>query len=90
MSTTKPYFCSTWTILFFAYAIRASIDALDSIPMALEENSGLQPMETLYAMKAQQIKVFMTVVSSMVLLRGKWAFWEMNKAYKVLSVDQIS
>ncbi|MFS7942806.1 hypothetical protein Hanom_Chr06g00492841 [Helianthus anomalus] len=45
----------------------ASIDALDSVPMVVEENSGLQPMETLSEVKAQQIKVFMTVVSSMVL-----------------------
>ncbi|MFS7962387.1 hypothetical protein Hanom_Chr08g00726031 [Helianthus anomalus] len=49
------------------YDIGASIDALDSVPMALEENSGLQRMETLSAMKAHQIKVFMIVVSSMVL-----------------------
>lgn len=39
------------------YAIRAFADALDSIPMALAENSGLQPIETLSAVKSQQIKV---------------------------------
>ena len=39
------------------YAIRAFGDALDSIPMALAENSGLQPIETLSAVKSQQIKV---------------------------------
>ncbi|CAL5421218.1 unnamed protein product [Camellia sinensis] len=38
------------------YAIRAFADALDSIPMALAENSGLQPIETLSAVKSQQIK----------------------------------
>ncbi|CAN4124071.1 unnamed protein product [Withania somnifera] len=38
------------------YAIRAFADALDSVPMALAENSGLQPIETLSAVKAQQIK----------------------------------
>uniref|UniRef100_F6H5B8 T-complex protein 1 subunit epsilon n=1 Tax=Vitis vinifera TaxID=29760 RepID=F6H5B8_VITVI len=38
------------------YAIRAFGDALDSIPMALAENSGLQPIETLSAVKSQQIK----------------------------------
>lgn len=32
-------------------------DALDSIPMALAEYSGLQPIETLFAVKSQQIKV---------------------------------
>lgn len=39
------------------YAIRAFGDALESIPMALAENSGLQPIETLSAVKSQQIKV---------------------------------
>uniref|UniRef100_A0A7C9A2W1 T-complex protein 1 subunit epsilon n=1 Tax=Opuntia streptacantha TaxID=393608 RepID=A0A7C9A2W1_OPUST len=38
------------------YAIRAFADALDAIPMALAENSGLQPIETLSAAKSQQIK----------------------------------
>ncbi|KAK9707475.1 hypothetical protein RND81_07G199900 [Saponaria officinalis] len=38
------------------YAIRAFAEALEAIPMALAENSGLQPIETLSAVKAQQIK----------------------------------
>ncbi|KAJ1422683.1 TCP-1-like chaperonin intermediate domain superfamily [Sesbania bispinosa] len=38
------------------YAIRAFADALEAIPMALAENSGLQPIETLSAVKSQQIK----------------------------------
>ncbi|GAB4840503.1 hypothetical protein Ancab_021272 [Ancistrocladus abbreviatus] len=38
------------------YAIGAFADALDSIPLALAENSGLQPMETLSAVKSQQVK----------------------------------
>ncbi|KAG7586189.1 Chaperonin Cpn60/TCP-1 family [Arabidopsis thaliana x Arabidopsis arenosa] len=38
------------------YAIRAFAKALDSVPMALPENSGLQPIETLSAVKSQQIK----------------------------------
>ncbi|RYQ83148.1 hypothetical protein Ahy_B10g101769 isoform A [Arachis hypogaea] len=38
------------------YAIRAFGDALEAIPMALAENSGLQPIETLSAVKSQQIK----------------------------------
>ncbi|CAA2971573.1 T-complex 1 subunit epsilon [Olea europaea subsp. europaea] len=38
------------------YAIRAFADALDAIQMALAENSGLQPIETLSAVKSQQIK----------------------------------
>ncbi|XP_068664948.1 T-complex protein 1 subunit epsilon-like isoform X2 [Aristolochia californica] len=38
------------------YAIRAFADAVDSVPMALAENSGLQPIDTLSAVKAQQVK----------------------------------
>ncbi|XP_051148929.1 T-complex protein 1 subunit epsilon-like isoform X2 [Andrographis paniculata] len=38
------------------YAARAFADALDAVPMALAENSGLQPIETLSVVKAQQIK----------------------------------
>jgi T-complex protein 1 subunit epsilon len=38
------------------YAMRAFADALDMVPMALAENSGLQPINTLTAVKAQQVK----------------------------------
>lgn len=37
------------------YAMRAFSDALEAIPMALAENSGLHPIETLANVKAQQI-----------------------------------
>lgn len=36
--------------------MRAFADALDSIPMALAENSGLSPIETLAAVKSRQLK----------------------------------
>jgi len=38
------------------YAIRAFADALDDIPMALAENSGLSPITSLSEVKSQQIK----------------------------------
>jgi len=38
------------------YAYRAFADALESIPLALAENSGLSPIETLTEVKARQIK----------------------------------
>ncbi|GMH01538.1 hypothetical protein Nepgr_003377 [Nepenthes gracilis] len=38
------------------HAIRGFADALDSIPLALAENGGLQPIETLSAVKSQQLK----------------------------------
>ena len=37
------------------YAMRAFADALDAIPMALAENSGLSPIETLAAIKSRQV-----------------------------------
>jgi T-complex protein 1 subunit epsilon len=38
------------------YAMRAFAEALDAIPMALAENSGLSPIETLAAIKSRQVK----------------------------------
>jgi T-complex protein 1 subunit epsilon len=37
------------------YAVRAFADALDDIPMALAENSGLSPISELSAVKAKQV-----------------------------------
>lgn len=37
------------------YAIRAFATALDSVPIALASNSGLAPIETLAAVKSQQL-----------------------------------
>ncbi len=38
------------------YAMRAFAEALDAIPMALAENSGLNPIATLAEIKSQQLK----------------------------------
>jgi T-complex protein 1 subunit epsilon len=38
------------------YAMRAFANALDSVPMALAENSGLSPIESLASVKSRQIK----------------------------------
>ncbi|KAI9887722.1 MAG: T-complex protein 1 subunit epsilon [Watsoniomyces obsoletus] len=38
------------------YAMGAFSDALDSVPMALAENSGLNPIETLGSIKSRQLK----------------------------------
>jgi T-complex protein 1 subunit epsilon len=38
------------------YAMRAFADALDNVPMALAENSGLSPIETLAEVRARQVK----------------------------------
>merc|ERR1711977_672927 len=37
------------------YAMRAFADALDAVPMALAENSGLSPIETLASIKSRQV-----------------------------------
>lgn len=38
------------------YAMRAFGDALETIPLALAENSGLAPIETLAELKSRQVK----------------------------------
>jgi T-complex protein 1 subunit epsilon len=38
------------------YAMRAFASALDSAPLALAENSGLSPIETLAEVKSRQVK----------------------------------
>ena len=38
------------------YAMRAFASALDAIPLALAENSGLSPIETLAEVKSRQVK----------------------------------
>ena len=38
------------------YAMRAFANALDTVPMALAENSGLSPIETLASVKSRQVK----------------------------------
>lgn len=38
------------------YAMRAFAEALDAVPMALAENSGLNPIATLAEIKSQQLK----------------------------------
>ena len=40
------------------YAMRAFADALDNIPMALAENSGLNPIVALSDVKSLQVGVF--------------------------------
>jgi T-complex protein 1 subunit epsilon len=36
--------------------MRAFANALDTVPMALAENSGLSPIETLASVKSRQVK----------------------------------
>ena len=43
--------------------MRAFAEALDAVPMALAENSGLPPIDTLTVVKAQQVKVINSLFS---------------------------
>lgn len=38
------------------YAMRAFADALEVIPMALSENSGMNPIQTMTEVRARQVK----------------------------------
>ena len=48
------YICSQISTIE-QYAMRAFADALEAIPLALAENSGLRPIETVAGVKAQQV-----------------------------------
>lgn len=52
------------------YAFRAFSDALESVPMALAENSGLAPIETVSEVKAQQISENNTALGVDCLFKG--------------------
>ncbi|CAI7863928.1 unnamed protein product, partial [Closterium sp. NIES-54] len=54
-----PLYVSTPHTHFFLihqYAMRAFAQALEVVPMALAENSGLPPIDTVSTIKAQQVK----------------------------------
>lgn len=52
------------------YAMRAFANALDAIPMALAENSGLSPIESLGVIKARQVREKNTRLGIDCLQRG--------------------
>lgn len=52
------------------YAFRAFAQALDTIPMTLAENSGLDPIETLSTLKSKQIKENVSVIGVDCLGKG--------------------
>lgn len=52
------------------YAFRAFAQALDTIPMTLAENSGLDPIETLTLLKSKQIKENLSVIGVDCLGKG--------------------
>jgi hypothetical protein len=64
-------------IFVLQYAIRSFADALDAVPLALAENSGLSPIDTLTAVKAQQVKVLELVNAFLSKVYFKSKMWLM-------------
>lgn len=55
-TVTVSWFANLKTPGIEQYAMRAFANALDVVPMALAENSGLSPIETLASVKSRQVK----------------------------------
>ncbi len=58
--------------------MRAFSDALEAIPMALAENSGLHPIETLANVKAEQVLASnprLGIDCMLVGTNGMWWWW---------------
>lgn len=56
LDLNKFFFCSQQCPSLEQYAMRAFADALEVIPMALAENSGLNPIQTMTEVRARQVK----------------------------------
>ncbi len=52
------------------YAMRAFVDALDTVPLALAENSGLSPIESLTSIKSQQLNTKTSSLGVDCMMRG--------------------
>ena len=50
-----PVFLPFFLSVFLRYAVRGFAEALNDIPMALAENSGMSPIESLAAVRSQQL-----------------------------------
>ncbi|GJQ09272.1 hypothetical protein GpartN1_g1063.t1 [Galdieria partita] len=70
------------------YAIRCFADALDAIPSALADNSGLSSLETVGALKAAQTKQQNPRLGVDCLGRGTWDMKEQNVYETLLSKKQ--
>ena len=57
------------------YAMRAFVSALDSIPLALAENSGLSPIEALTEVKSQQVNEGRPTLDIDCLGKGNLGVW---------------
>jgi chaperonin GroEL (HSP60 family) len=58
------------------YAFRAFSEALESVPLALAENSGLSPIHTLTEVKARQVKENNPALGIDCMLKGTSGMYE--------------
>lgn len=70
------------------YAFRAFSDALESVPMALAENSGLSPIHTLTEVKARQVKENNPALGIDCMLKGTSDMKEQNVIESLRSKKQ--
>jgi len=70
------------------YAMRAFADALEAVPLALAENSGYQPSETLATVKARQIKENNPRLGIDCVRKGTWDMKEQNVYDPLISKQQ--
>jgi len=63
------------------YAMRAFASALDAIPLALAENSGLSPIETLANVKSEQITKGSSMLGIDCLGKGENGIWIVLSCY---------
>lgn len=70
------------------YAFRAFSDALESVPLALAENSGLSPIHTLTEVKARQVKENNPALGIDCMLKGTSDMKEQNVIESLRSKKQ--
>lgn len=68
------------------YAMRAFADALDCVPMALAQNSGLSPIETLASIKSRQVKEKNTRLGVDCMQTGSSGEFVLSPSYTSLSI----
>jgi T-complex protein 1 subunit epsilon len=68
------------------YAFRGFAEALESVPLALAENSGLSPIHTLSEVKSRQVKEKNTALGIDCMLKGTSG--KINLKYYLLLANQ--
>lgn len=69
--------------------MRAFADAMDSVPLALAENSGLSPIETLASIKSRQVKENNTRLGVDCMMTGNNGMFDFFFSFSLLNVIVI-